>query len=210
MDSAMPDVSDQIIFGLGRISALLRSGHRQDGAAFELNPTQVEILIRVASRPARAGTLADHLGVTAATISDSLRILESKGQIERRPDPADGRAILIHPTQAGRGAAAVLGAGQAPLRSSLSGLGAPEKAGLLRALTVMIRALQEARAIPVQRLCVTCRHFRPNLHASEEHPHHCEFVDAAFGDASLRLDCSDHEAAPAEEAAARWRRFDAA
>lgn len=206
----MRDVSDQILFGLGKLAALLRSGHRQDGAAFDLNATQVEILIRVAVQPMRAGTLAEHLGVTAATISDSLRSLEGKGHVERRPDPSDGRALQIHPTDAGRSAASVLGAGPGPLRTSLESLGNAEKAGLLRVLTLLIRALQEARSIPVQRMCVTCLHFRPRVHADAERPHHCAFVDAAFGDANLRLDCGEHEAAPAEEAAAHWRRFEAA
>lgn len=206
----MPDVSDQILFGLGRLAALLRSGQRQDGAAFDLNATQVEILVRVAGQPMRAGALAEHLGVTAATISDSLRSLEGKGHVERQPDPSDGRALLVHPTDVGKSAASLLGTGQGPLRSSLEGLGNAEKAALLRALTLLIRALQQARAIPVQRMCVTCRHFRPRVHADAERPHHCAFVDAAFGDASLRLDCGEHEAAPAEEAAALWRRFEAA
>ena len=56
----------------------------------------------------------------------------------------------------------------------------------------------------------TCTHFRPHAHADAACPHHCTFVDAAFGDANLRLDCGDHEPAPAEAAAALWRRFAAA
>lgn len=204
----MSDLDDQILFGLGRIAALLRAGQRQGGASFDLNPTQAEILGRVAIRPMRAAALAAHLGVTPASLSDSIASLEAKGLILRRPDPSDGRALQILPTDPGRDAATALAAAPLPVRTSLGTLAEGDRAGLLRALTLLIRALQEARAIPVQQMCVTCRHFRPRVHADAERPHHCAFVNAAFGDAGLRLDCGDHEAAPAEKTATLWRQFE--
>src|SRR3546814_1012694 len=66
-----------------------------------------------------------------------------------------------------------------------------ERAAFLKGLTKMIGALQTRGTIPVQRMCVSCAHFRPNVHSDAATPHHCAFVDAAFGDASLRLDCDD-------------------
>jgi hypothetical protein len=42
-------------------------------------------------------------------------------------------------------------------------------------------------------MCVTCACFQPHRHAEAAAPHHCDFVDAAFGDAALRIDCVDHE-----------------
>jgi len=59
----------------------------------------------------------------------------------------------------------------------------------------MIAALQEQGRIPVARMCPTCRFFRPNVHDDPERPHHCAFVDAPFGDRSVRIDCPDHEPA---------------
>ncbi|MCY1144320.1 hypothetical protein OWR29_40535 [Actinoplanes sp. Pm04-4] len=45
-------------------------------------------------------------------------------------------------------------------------------------------------------MCLTCRFFVPEAHPeSPGHPHHCNFVDAAFGDAELRVTCPDHETA---------------
>jgi hypothetical protein len=72
----------------------------------------------------------------------------------------------------------------------------------------MIRTLQERGEIPVSRMCVTCRFFRPNVHAHPEPPHHCAFVDAPFGDRELRLDCADHEPLPPADSAALWAAFD--
>jgi hypothetical protein len=82
-----------------------------------------------------------------------------------------------------------------------------EQAAFLRGLVTMIRTLQEKGRIPVARMCVTCRFFRPFRHDDPARPHHCAFVDAPFGDGQLRLDCPDHAAAPAEQAAATWQAF---
>lgn len=206
----MEDQDRQILFGLGRIAAALRAGQWQAAGDLGLVPTQAEILTRIALRPMRPAEIAAHLGVSAASASDSISALVAKGLARRLPDPDDGRAQRLMPTDQGLQLAETLAAAPTPLLGALAGLPSQDQAGLLRALTFLIRALQDARAIPVQRMCVSCRHFRPRVHDDAERPHHCAFVNAAFGDASLRLDCGEHEAAPAEEAAAKWRRFETA
>jgi hypothetical protein len=42
-------------------------------------------------------------------------------------------------------------------------------------------------------MCVFCTYFRPNVHKSATAPHHCAYIDKAFGDAELRVDCPDYE-----------------
>jgi hypothetical protein len=69
-------------------------------------------------------------------------------------------------------------------------LDAGEREVFQRALVKMIRSLQIQGRIPVARMCLGCRFFRPYAHASSSAPHHCAFVDAPFGDAELRLDCA--------------------
>src|SRR3546814_11623498 len=82
-----------------------------------------------------------------------------------------------------------------------------ERAAFLKGLTKMIGALQTRGTIPVQRMCVSCAHFRPNVHSDAATPHHCAFVDAALGDASLRLDCDDHVEADASARLDIWATF---
>jgi hypothetical protein len=86
-------------------------------------------------------------------------------------------------------------------------LSTAEQATFLRALVAMIRTLQEKGRIPIARMCVSCRFFRPFRHDDPARPHHCAFVDAPFGDAELRLDCADHRTAPADQAARNWQIF---
>jgi DNA-binding MarR family transcriptional regulator len=51
----------------------------------------------------RATELAAYVGVGKATMSRQLRALEELGLVAREPDPADGRAWLVHLTDEGRG-----------------------------------------------------------------------------------------------------------
>jgi DNA-binding MarR family transcriptional regulator len=200
----------EIAAGLSRLAAMGRSAMWQSAAEIGLTPTQAEILQRIALRPERASDLAAHLGVTAATISDSVAALLAKGLVTRCPDPADRRARHLTPTDAGRQALDRIPHVPAPLHRAITGLPETDRGALLRLLVHLIRSLQEARAIPVQRMCVTCRHFRPHAHPGAAAPHHCDFVNATFADAGLRLDCREHAMAQAEQVAANWQRLDAA
>ncbi|WP_436318625.1 MarR family winged helix-turn-helix transcriptional regulator [Streptomyces nodosus] len=50
----------------------------------------------------RATELAAYIGIGKATMSRQLRALEELGLVAREPDPADGRAWLVHLTEEGR------------------------------------------------------------------------------------------------------------
>jgi DNA-binding MarR family transcriptional regulator len=190
----MSDPSQQIAAALGRLALFWRTALWQAVAERGLNPAQAEILGHLARRgPSRQVSLAAALGVSAASLSDSVASLTAKGLVARHPDPRDGRAVQVALTAAGTAFHAALPEAPAPLLGALNDLPEAEAGAALRTLSTLIRALQEARAIPVQRMCVTCAYFQPHRHAAAAVPHHCDFVDAAFGDAALRIDCVDHE-----------------
>ncbi|TGY90692.1 MarR family transcriptional regulator [Marinicauda algicola] len=197
-----------IATGLAKIGLFLRSENWRQADAADLSPTQAQILAHLTRRgPARVTALAEALGVTQPTASDAAGALIRKGHVARHPDPDDARASLLHATASGRRAAAETAVWPDALLGAIDTLGADERAIFLKALTKMIRELQVRGAIPVQRMCATCRFFRPNVHGDPAAPHHCAFVDAAFGEASLRLDCDEHEPADTSDADALWQSF---
>ena len=55
----------------------------------------------VSSGPMRLGDLAAREGVAAPTLSRMMASLVDAGYARREPDPADGRASLVTPTEAG-------------------------------------------------------------------------------------------------------------
>jgi len=80
-----PAKSERIVSAITRISSVLRSGAWQFATTEGLNPTQVDILEALRSRGGgvRLSWIAQHLGVTAASASDSITSLTTKGLIEK-------------------------------------------------------------------------------------------------------------------------------
>ncbi len=69
-----------------------------------LNPAQWEALRYLcrANRKSRTPTaLADYLGTTKGTASQTLKALESKGYVQRVPSPKDKRAVLLNLSEDG-------------------------------------------------------------------------------------------------------------
>lgn len=64
---------------------------------------QLALLEWVAGTPGcRIQDLADGLGLTAPTVSVTVRRLEEAGLLHRQPDPADGRAVRLFLTDEGQ------------------------------------------------------------------------------------------------------------
>ncbi|MGW1891159.1 MarR family winged helix-turn-helix transcriptional regulator [Streptomyces sp. NPDC002004] len=69
----------------------------------DLEPAAYGLLVRLDEcGRQRATELAAYIGVGKATMSRQLRALEDLGLVAREPDPADGRAWLVHLTDEGR------------------------------------------------------------------------------------------------------------
>ncbi len=190
--------------GLERIALVMRADARRSAAELGLNAAQAAILRLLERRPSglRVQELARHLSVRQPTVTDSLFALERKGFVHRQSDSADRRAPIVRPARAEVAPRHIPKTGAASqIAAALDGLSAAEQAGLLQILIKLIRGLQLREAIPPPRMCVTCKYFRPNMYPGAEAPHHCAFVNAAFGAAALRLDCPDHQEAGVAEAA---------
>lgn len=196
--------------GLAKLGLVLRQHAWQERGQSGLTPTQSQILAFVLARrpqPVSLAALARGLGVTAPTASEAVATLAAKGLVAKVRAPGDGRRLDIRLTEAGERLAERAGVWPDVLLEAVEALEPAEQAALLRALTKVIRSLQERGRIPVARMCASCRYFRPNVHADPDRPHHCAFVGAAFGDRELRLDCADHEPLPPAEARVLFAAF---
>jgi DNA-binding MarR family transcriptional regulator len=201
----------RVTTGLAKIGIALKQQAWAEAGGRGLTPTQGQVLALLRANPGglRLRALAEQLGVTAATTSDSVTALHRKGLVTKEPTVGDGRGVVVLLTQGGRREAAAAAAWPDFLLEAVGELSTAEQAAFLRALVAMIRTLQEKGRIPVARMCVSCRFFRPYQHDDPARPHHCAFVDAPFGDGELRLDCPDYRAAPADQAADAWHAFQA-
>lgn len=201
-------VSDRLAHALARISVALRHHAQRGASARGLTPTQGEILLWLRSHgSATVGEVARGLAVTAATASDAVDALVAKKLVRKQRETQDARLVRLTLTARGRREAARAEAWPAFLGEAAQLLPETEQAFLLTALIRIIKTLQDRGQIPVARMCVTCTYFRPFAHAGSARPHHCDLVDAPFGEAYLRVDCPEHEAAPEGLAARNWEAY---
>lgn len=205
-DLSLPiPLADRINDGLKRIAAAMRSDEWAAAQTLGVNPTQLQILTYLDARSTgtRVTEIAAHLGVSQPTATDSVNALQRKGYVAKAAG-ADRRSSTVGITSEGRDALREAGQSENVTRDALAALPAAEQQELLMSLVKVITTLQEAGAIPVQRMCSTCRYFEAHRHAGKDAPHHCHFVNAPLRRRDFRVDCRDHEIADPDTRAATW------
>ena len=207
--SRTDDIAARLVAGLHKIGLATKTRPWRRTGLPGVGPLQVQALRVLHSKPAGVATvtaIARELSVKLPTASEVIKTLEEKQLVRRRRSSTDSRVVMVHLTSKGKRE------GQAvsdwpSLTAAAKQLSAEEQAGLLRTLMKLIRTLQLEGDIQVARMCVSCQYFRPNAHANAEQPHHCQFVDAPFGNRSLRIDCPDYVSASAAQAEEAWKAF---
>lgn len=205
-----PAKSERIISAITRIASVLRRGAWQFATTEGLNPTQVDILEALRSRRAgvRLSWIAQHLGVTAASASDSITSLTAKGLIEKGRNSEDGRAVALRLTRSGQDLAARISNSVSFAHEAVSDLPQSTQEALFESLLALIGKLQQADRFPEIRACVTCKYFAVNRHPDSETPHHCMLVNVPLSVSLLRLDCPEHDQAQATVAVQNWRELE--
>ncbi|WP_245515493.1 MarR family winged helix-turn-helix transcriptional regulator [Rhizobium deserti] len=174
-----------------------------------LNPAQLAILELLEGRKDGLAVkeVATNLGVSQPTATDSIAALERKGLVAKRSAGTDKRGVNVGITSEGLSMLEAGRSSQSLAERTVDALAEHEQEDLLITLVKMIRHLQETDAIPIQRMCASCRYFAPFAHSDAAQPHHCNFVDAAFGQRDIRIDCREHETADPASRAATWDVF---
>ncbi|NYI03796.1 MarR family winged helix-turn-helix transcriptional regulator [Allostreptomyces psammosilenae] len=106
-----------------------------------LSFTTLSVLHTLARRgPVRLGELTATEQVTQSAVTQMVTRLERDGLVERRPDPTDGRAVLVHITAAGAEVVAARRADRtARLAPVLERLSAEERSAIAAALPALRR-----------------------------------------------------------------------
>lgn len=123
----------------------------------EVNPTQMAALryLGRANRFSRAPShVAEYLGATRGTVSQTLQALERKGLIAQVRSQTDRRRTSYDLTPSGEAASAQPG----PVDDILAGLPEPQAAALADGLTAALAGLLRHRGRRPFGICRTCRH----------------------------------------------------
>ena len=188
-------LAQRITSGLTKIHLALRSRTWRSNGSRNVAPAQGQILTFLRSRPHHAPTVSDvaaNFTVTPGSASLAIRGLAENGLVKKTRSGPDARHVTLALTAKGRRRADRTVKWSDFLARAAETLTVPDQETLLRALVKILLALRERGEIPAVRMCPTCRHFRPNVHAHPEQPHHCAVLDTSFGDGLLRIDCPAH------------------
>ncbi|MFD6271675.1 MarR family winged helix-turn-helix transcriptional regulator [Nocardia asteroides] len=113
----------------------------------DLRPAHYAVFRQLAPEGSRVTALAEAAGMTQQSMGELVAHLARCGYVERRPDPADGRARLIVATAAGRAAVAVAAGYIRGIEDAVAAeLGASELAGVRDALARLPGVIAGARA----------------------------------------------------------------
>lgn len=182
----------ELVDALGRLVDVHR---RAEGLEEGLQPIHIRALgyLGRANRYSNTpGALADWLGQTKGTVSQSLMLLESRGLVVRTPDGGDGRVLRLALAARGRSLLKKLerDADWEAAADAIPEADADRAAGVLRGL---LANLQRRRGNRTFGVCGTCRHLR--------HEEGGKMRCAMTGDALSARDttrlCREHEAPPA-------------
>lgn len=175
---------------LERISNLLRSEARRHGAGIGLMPVHLEVLryLSVCNRFSNTpAAVAEYLGLTKGTVSQTLQLLERNGLVRKEADRQDRRVVHLALTEAGQ---AVVDGAVAPALCSraMAGLSETERRGLESGLRAMLGELQAANRMRTFGVCASCR-----FHQSEPGGGaRCGLTQAQLSEADVRRICREH------------------
>jgi len=200
----------RITHSLLRLSTAMRSEAWNWAEQVGLTPTQGEILVLLMQRKEslRLGEIARETALTAATTSDAVSTLETKGLVEKRRALDDGRALAVRLTSRGRTAARKALQWPGFLSGAVDILSGGEQVALYRSLVKVIRDLELKETIPLHRMCLSCSHFEPGrASARKQAVHHCNLLKIQYDDTGVRLDCSFYEEGDALQQRKAWKIF---
>lgn len=176
---------------LERLGSLLQSESRARLSEYGLQPVQFEALHYLSMCNRYSDTpkaVAEYLGLTKGTVSQSIKVLENRGLLTKQTDSKDKRITHISVTKAGRDLIALL-APSALLESFCRQGGWKETQVLVENLTSLLREIQTRHQHRTFGQCMTCIH---NVKKGKDR-FFCDLTKEPLSAPDVELICYEHE-----------------
>ena len=188
----LTNVDSKIVAALEKISEVFRVLLWAGAKEFKVSPIQLQLLIFLkyhnAEKYCKVAFLAKEFNLTKATISDSIKTLETKGLIKRTPDPNDSRSFSFSLTDKGKHVTDHVENFTGPLDGVISTLLPEQKEYLLTSVLDLIYKLNKQGIISTQRMCFTCGYYG----GDRKDEHYCNLMKKPLTLDEIRLDCPEH------------------
>jgi DNA-binding MarR family transcriptional regulator len=174
-----------------RIANLMRASVRRSGINRGLQPVQVEALHYLHRCNAYSNTpmaVAEFLGLTKGTVSQTLAVLENAGLVTKTMDARDRRVVHLTLTADG---VSVLEDAIPPrsLNTALEGMEQADMQTLGTALESLLLSLQQTNGLKTFGVCSTCR-FHEN---TPESGVSCKLTSEALSPPDREKICREHK-----------------
>jgi MarR family transcriptional regulator, negative regulator of the multidrug operon emrRAB len=173
-----------------RLGNLIRAELRRGGAEHGLQPVHIEALVYLSQANRYSNTpqaLAEFLGVTKGTISQSLLLLDRHGLIERYEDEMDRRVVRLRLSQQGEQFLLELQPAslwQAATRN-ISANRIRNSVSALRETLYVLQSYNGGRTFGVCNTCLYCQR-------KSQRTHHCALYAERLSGPETRKICREH------------------
>ncbi len=149
---------------LERLGALIQQAVRDDAAQHGLLPVHLQVLSyldqanRYSDMPI---AIAEYLGLTRGTVSQSLALLEREGLVDKHTDESHGRRVHMQLTAAGKNVVSNAWSRRSDLTVDTTGDSPGDDGGSLESVLIaLVVSLQKHNGQRAFGVCRTCSHFQ--------------------------------------------------
>lgn len=173
-----------------RLGNLVRANVRAVCNEYGVRPVQLEALGFLTQCNRYSDTpqaVAEFLGLTKGTVSQTLKVLEQKGLLRKQGDTIDKRLVHLKPTAKGRQLVEYAVPAES-LTLGVEKLSKSEGQVTIDALRVLLRSVQKANVLKTFAACYTCR-----FNQKREGSYFCELTQEPLAESDVALLCREHQ-----------------
>lgn len=145
MSTARNDAQVEFVDALGAVAFAVMAALTKLAATHDLSLTQVRMIGILRDRRLTISELAGALGLDRSSVSGLVDRTEKRGLIERAPNPADARSVLVTVSPVGSAAVAAGAAEIARLLTPITDALTPTET---RRLTTLLERMLDHRGLP--------------------------------------------------------------
>ncbi|MDH5764059.1 MAG: MarR family winged helix-turn-helix transcriptional regulator [Nitrospinota bacterium] len=175
---------------LERLGNLIRSQGRRTSAGLDLQPVHLNALYYLSICNRYSDTLlavSEYLGQTRGTTSQTIKLLEQRRLLTKKPDPVDGRVTHLKLTASGR--KIVLQSWPSPVLKAAESLFPVDQQDALRdQLKQLLHTCQKVNDQKTFAICHSCRH-----NEKQAGGYFCRLTQEPLSPEDVTLICREHE-----------------
>jgi len=173
-----------------RLGNLVRADVRAVCNEYGVRPVQLEALGFLTQCNRYSDTpqaVAEYLGLTKGTVSQTLKILEKKGLLRKQSDNRDKRLVHLKPTARGRRLVERAVPAEA-LTLGIENLSMSESQVAVESLRTLLRSIQKVNCLKSFAPCNTCR-----FNKKRQGSYFCELTQEPLTEQDIVLLCREHQ-----------------